>query len=59
LVAWYQQKALKLIQAKSKLSFRWSHQIQRRGLNGWQEGWHRKTDSFQDQHRGIYLPLKY
>jgi hypothetical protein len=27
LVAWYQQKA-------SKLSFGWSHQIQKRGLNG-------------------------
>jgi hypothetical protein len=31
LVAWYQQKASKLIQEKSKLSFGWSHQIQRRG----------------------------
>jgi hypothetical protein len=29
------KKASKLIQARSKLSFGWSHQIQRRGLNGW------------------------
>jgi hypothetical protein len=40
LAAWYQQRVSKLIQERLKLSFGWNHQIQRRGLNGWQEGWH-------------------
>jgi tetrahydromethanopterin S-methyltransferase subunit G len=31
LADWYRQKVLRLIQAKSKLSFGWSHQIQKRG----------------------------
>jgi hypothetical protein len=29
------------IEANAKLSSGCSHQIQRRGINGWQEGWHR------------------
>jgi hypothetical protein len=41
LVVWCQQRESKLTQIRSKLSFGWSCQIQRRGLNGWQEGWHR------------------
>jgi hypothetical protein len=41
LAAWSQQRVSKLTQVRSKLSFGWSRQIQRRGLNDWQEGWHR------------------
>jgi hypothetical protein len=37
LAVWYQRKELKLTQARSKLSFGWSHQAQRKVLNGWQE----------------------
>jgi hypothetical protein len=33
LAIWYQQRELKLTQVRSKLSFGWSCQIQRRGLN--------------------------
>jgi hypothetical protein len=40
LAVWYQQRELKLTQVRSKLSFEWSRQIQKRGPNDWQEGWH-------------------
>jgi hypothetical protein len=41
LAVWYQQRESKPTQIRSKLSFGWSRQIQRRGPNSWQEGWHR------------------
>jgi hypothetical protein len=34
-------KGIEANPSKIELSFGWSHQIQIRGLNGWQEGWHR------------------
>jgi hypothetical protein len=43
--AWYQQRESKLTQIRSKLSFGWSHQIQRRGpMAG------RKTDIIKQIH---------
>jgi hypothetical protein len=41
LAVWYQQRVSKLTQVRLKLSFGWSRQIQIKGLNDWQEGWHR------------------
>jgi hypothetical protein len=39
LAVWFQQRGLKLTQARSKPSFEWNSRAQRRGPNGWQEGW--------------------